>query len=497
MARHRITIRTSTGTITFTSSLVWYYEPHKAWRRLQELHLISTEQLDPKSAQVVSPKLRTERAAFAFRVSLAGALAEFLVANRTNRVRLFESLLGFLARGRTLEGLESPFLSGWNATASEASRSMRRQLHQQWAKLGGLTAPGGGFASSPVVSFKSSSIAFLDALELSMLAHQGPTDHTDATIKTRPGHSDPTVSEVSEGQKEFCDILGDLAAAIVSSKGGKGSAPKSVGADVAVNHMCVWAMEEVPKFLKELKEFWTTNKPGPLHGWRPASAGFPSETTPPTGSDAGTPAPSTPSPSAPSDTTPSGDSDTDDDDTDDTDDTDDKRGNAGLTPSEDTSGLTAGDLQNAIRILQSAPKDPRPTTDTTDTDSASPVRPAPKPIDPLFDPVPIDFRDPLTVLRTAPKDPPKPDANGADVRLSIMPTRSQSSSFGFFDSHQRRFYLSEVPRFSEHGNEVADLGLFRFSPQLADGLAAAHDHARIRPIARIKGLLLDRLRPGP
>jgi hypothetical protein len=114
---------TPSGSVQFTRRIMWFYPAPIGWARMQRLHVTGTS---------------TE-----YRRALAAALGQIIAAHPDLHAELFRTLLSHIAFSRTIEGVESLYLTLLHSAAFHGQSALYKVGLSAWTAYGPPRTTGG------------------------------------------------------------------------------------------------------------------------------------------------------------------------------------------------------------------------------------------------------------------------------------------------------------------------------------------------------------------
>ena len=210
--------------ITLEPAWLRVASPGIAWQRLQELHLRALGHTS--YGYTSAAKSLTPDAAFAlYSTTLAAVLGHIAVADGVSAARILSSLNDFAATGRSLGGIESPFLSAFAASfATSGSTPVTAGAAERWRSLGAPRELGGGALQTPLLS-AGGVLALTGADDLARAVRDGSTPGLlndglaslfSSAAENAGSTDDPALAEI--GETVFQVALGIAAAAEIQTR---------------------------------------------------------------------------------------------------------------------------------------------------------------------------------------------------------------------------------------------------------------------------------------
>jgi hypothetical protein len=224
------TIATSAGSVQFESRKLWFYPPQFVWTTLQGLHRASL------AGRPDGHHLPAQRARAAYVNGLTAAMGQFWIASDHARCSLFDRLLDAVQHARSFDGLESPFLSGFNTVEVLGDHARVMRAEGLWKSFGAPAHLGGGAQRAFVLDTSTSTVLFLSATAVLSLGVKGAHANLIASAAAHLAVQLPQAGLVDAGAAQdgdTCKGLFALGGAIVGGvvfSGAAGAATAGPGA---------------------------------------------------------------------------------------------------------------------------------------------------------------------------------------------------------------------------------------------------------------------------
>lgn len=173
------TIKTATSTLTTTAAAkalasldlqpctLWFYPPAFVWGRLQEMHRVS---LFPAPDRKHLPPAEAKEA---YLTALTAVMGHYWVVADAARMALFDQLLDLVAKSRSFDGLESPFLTGFNTAAHLKDRARTTRAAGLWKQYGPPAHLGANMPYTTIIDTGTNSLLFVKASGVISLGPKG------------------------------------------------------------------------------------------------------------------------------------------------------------------------------------------------------------------------------------------------------------------------------------------------------------------------------------
>lgn len=182
----RLVTITATGPIYAKVGMLWALPATAAWRQLQELHLKTVGREDQIRSETIANFSR-KRAFRAYSNALATTIAQIAIVHQSAHRRILGSLCDYAFRARSLDGLESVFLSVLLAAVRNGDRRLADWGAQLWVAIPRPKSLGGGVRTAPIVDASSGRITFVDERGFYDLFRTGRVGGLATLINLFPG----------------------------------------------------------------------------------------------------------------------------------------------------------------------------------------------------------------------------------------------------------------------------------------------------------------------
>lgn len=157
--------------VTFKPCRLTFYPPWFVWQRLHELHMVATGQRKKsKSGKKTFP---AKKAKAAYGKVLALSMAQMSVIADSSRITMFDGILDAISQLKSLEGLETPFLSGLSSALTLNYSAGITRARSLWSRYQAPRFCGGGASFSMIVDPTTSMTTFIKAATLQQLGPKG------------------------------------------------------------------------------------------------------------------------------------------------------------------------------------------------------------------------------------------------------------------------------------------------------------------------------------
>lgn len=206
------------GTINFRKGKLIRYPAATAWKRLQELHYRSLGKTGTYTLRFIQYH-KPSYAKAKFENSVTAILGLIAVVDQPMVNQLFNSLLDFIKTEKSLDGLESIFLSGLNAVSSYSKDTYNEGV-LVWQQYGGIDTLGGGASAAPVFDKSNDSVGILSLDQVNDLGSSLALDFSTGTETSLGGISIPGMDGDGELGGSF---LGGISSGGFIPQGGSGA----------------------------------------------------------------------------------------------------------------------------------------------------------------------------------------------------------------------------------------------------------------------------------